>query len=462
MRIGGMRGFTIVWIGQLVSMLGSGMTMFGISIWAYDLTGEATALALAAFFGFGPAVLLSPVAGALVDRLDRKLVMMLSDVAAGLSTIVLFALLATNNLQLWHIFAANAFAGAFQAFQFPAYSAAITMMVDKSQYARANGMLALAQSGAGIFAPLAASTVIGLLAVTGNKVVPGVRAIFLIDIVTFVFAVGVLFFVHIPNPERTEAGRAGQGNLWRESAYGFEYILARPSLLGLQMVFFFINLVAMFAFVLTAPMVLARTGNDAQALGIAQMLGGVGGVLGGLLLSTWGGPKRRIHGVLLGMILTSVTGALTMGWGRSVVFWAAGLFFVSFWIPLLNGSNQAIWQAKVAPDVQGRVFAVRRLIAQISAPLAMLSAGPLADWVFEPAMMEGGALANTFDWLVGIGPGAGMGLMFVISGVLGAIIGLSGYLFPFIRNVEDLLPDHDAGAPAGDPVAETEPEAQPA
>jgi hypothetical protein len=112
-------------------------------------------------------------------------------------------------------------------------------------------------------------------------------------------------------------------------------------------------------------------------------------------------------------------------------------------IPILNGSNQAIWQAKVAPDVQGRVFSVRRLIAQITSPLAMLLAGPLADYLFEPAMAKGGLLAPTFGGLMGTGPGAGMSLMFVISGGLGVLVGLGGYLFPIVRNVEQLLPDHD-------------------
>jgi hypothetical protein len=126
-------------------------------------------------------------------------------------------------------------------------------------------------------------------------------------------------------------------------------------------------------------------------------------------------------------------------------------FFTGFFIPFINGSNQAIWQAKVAPDVQGRVFAARRLIAQIAFPLSMLLAGPLADHIFEPAMQSSGALAPIFgDW-VGTGSGAGLALMFVGIGLITALIGLSGYLFPVIRNAEDILPDHDA-LPAGPPL----------
>ena len=124
--------------------------------------------------------------------------------------------------------------------------------------------------------------------------------------------------------------------------------------------------------------------------------------------------------------------------------WAAGIFLLAFFGPILNGSNQAIWQAKVAPDVQGRVFATRRLIAWLVSPISQLLAGPLADRVLEPAMAEGGSLASVFGWLVGTGTGAGMGLLFVFTGLLAALTGLIGYLFPVVRNAEDILPDHDA------------------
>lgn len=143
-----------------------------------------------------------------------------------------------------------------------------------------------------------------------------------------------------------------------------------------------------------------------------------------------------------------------MGLGQGLTVWSFCHFGMGFVIPFINGSNQAIWQAKVAPDVQGRVFATRRLIAQISFPVSMLAAGPLADYVFEPAMTSGGLLSNVFDQLVGIGPGAGMGLMFVVGGILTALVGLSGYAFRVVRSVEDILPDHDLVVPSFEPEPE--------
>lgn len=430
----GMTAFTVIWIGQLISMLGTGMTRFAITIFAWQLTGEATALALVGFFAFGPTVLLSPFAGAIVDRANRRLVMMLSDLAAGLMSVVILLLFVTDQLQIWHLYVTGAFAGAFEAFQFPAYSAAVTLMLPKEQYARASGMLSLVYSASGIAAPFLAGALIGIV---------GIAGILSIDIATFIFAVLALLVVFIPQPAQTEAGRAARGSIWKESGYGFRYIWERPSLLGLQLVFFVINFVASFSIILLAPMVLGRTGDNGLALGTVQAFFGVGGVVGGALLSIWGGPKRRVHGVLLGMTFSSLLGLGLMGIGRGVVLWAAGGFFASFFIPIINGSNQAIWQSKVAPDVQGRVFAVRRLIAQVTAPLAFVLAGPLADRVFEPAMQPGGALQPLLGGLLGSGTGTGIAAIFLLTAVLGAASGLAGYLFPAIRNAEDRLPDHE-------------------
>ncbi len=446
-RPSGMTAFTIVWLGQVVSLFGSAMTGFALTIWAWKLTGSATALALVGFFNFGPTVLLSPIAGALVDRWNRKLVMMLSDLAAGLSTVVILLLYLGGGLQIWHLWVAGAFSGAFQAFQWPAYGASISLMIPKEHYARASGMMSIAESGSGILAPLTAGALIGFVGLRAG--LNGVAVIMLIDIVTFVFAIGALLAIHVPQPAQTEAGRKGQGSLWKEAGYGFRYILARPSLLGLQLVFFVGNLMATFGFTLLAPMVLARTGDNATILGTVESVAAVGGVIGGIVLSAWGGFKRRVHGVFFGHVAAGVCQVLI---GLGFPIWYVGSFCGSFIIPIINGSNQAIWQSKVAPDVQGRVFSVRRLIAQISAPVSMLLVGPLADRVFEPAMRAGGSLAPVFGGLLGTGRGAGMALMIVFSGLVVGLAGAIPYAIPVVRNAETLLPDHDA-APAQAPAA---------
>ncbi len=437
----GLFGFTIVWFGQFVSMVGTGMTQFAITIWAYQLTGQATALALVGFFAFAPVVLFSPLAGAIVDRVPRKAVMIASDLAAGLSTVALLILHLTGHLRLWHLFATGFLAGVFGSFQFPAYSAAISLMMEKRHYARANAMLGLAEAASGVIAPMLAGGLLLLI---------GIRGIFTIDIATFIVAIGALLVVVIPEPEKATR-EAATSTLLKDALFGFRYIFASPSLLGLQLVFLASNLIATFGFTVFAPMLLARTGNNSLMLGSVQMALGVGGVVGGLAMSAWGGFKNRVHGVLLGMAFSSLLGTIVLGVGQSLPIWIVGGFVESLMIPLINGSNQAIWQAKVPPVLQGRVFATRRLIAQVSVPIAMLAAGPLADRVFEPMMRSESTWARVFSHVVGSGAGAGMGLMLVFAGVLGAAVGFGAYVFRPVRDAERLLPDHDAAPrPAND------------
>ncbi len=452
----GMKAFLVVWLGQLVSILGSSMVGFGLAVWAWEETGKATPFAMMGLAFMLPNLLFGPIAGALVDRWNRKLVMMISDVAAGATSIALLFLVSSGNMEIWHLYAANIINGFFNAFQWPAYSAAITTMVSKEQYARTSGLMSIAQIAPNIIAPGIAALLLGAI---------GLEGLFVLDIVTFTFAVGALVFVYIPQPKPTAEGEKGKGSLLRETAYGFQYILERPSLLGLQMVFFFGNFLASFAQPVFVPMIMARSGGNELVLGGVQTALGVGGLAGGILLSVWGGPKRRVHGVLLGWMISGL-GVALIGLGQGPVVWAAGAFIMIFTMPFINGSNQALWQSKVAPDVQGRVFAVRKLIAQISAPVAMALAGPLADNFMGPAMLEGGSLTGVFGWLVGIGAGAGMALIIFISGLTGVVVGVAGYLIPSIRNVEDILPDHGQDALASqeesEQLADAEPEPAPA
>jgi MFS family permease len=430
LRLTGMRLFAVIWTGQFFSLLGTYMSQFALSIWAWQLTGEATVLALVALFSFGPSVIMFPIAGALVDRWNRKLVMMISDVASGIATIVVFLLLSSGRLEVWHLYVTGAFTGIFQAFQWPAYSASISLMVEKKDYARASGLFSLADSVSNIIAPAAAGILIGLI---------GVAGILTIDIVTFLAAVGILLVVVVPQPPKSDVKRSMLSDIF----FGFKYISERRGLLGLQMNFFASNLVTGIAVTVFTPMLMLRSGNDTVITGAVQSAFGVGGVVGGLALSVWGGPKRRVDGVLLGMAGSGLLGMTLLGIGQTPVLWMAGAFLTMLFIPTSNGSNQAIWQSKVPPEFQGRVFATRALIASISSPIGMVIAGPLADAVMIPSMIPGGALSGTFGWFVGTGPGAGLGLLFVFLGIAGTIIALSGYAFKVVRDVEKDIPDHD-------------------
>jgi MFS family permease len=387
-------------------------------------------------FFITPFLIISPFAGVMVDRHNRKLMMMVSDLIAGMATVAILILQAMGVLQVWHLYAAAIFQGLGNAFQWPAYSAAISTMIPKEMYGRANGMMSLIDMGPGVLAPMLAGALLPLIGFTG---------ILSIDVITFMLATLVLVFVHIPQPPRTTEGEQAQGNILKEAWFGFQYIFARPSLLGLQLVFFFGNLCTGIAFTVLAPMVLLRTGNDSVSLGFVQSAGAIGGVVGGIAMSTWGGFKRRVHGVLAGWIVSSLFLAL-VGLGTSVPIWIVTMALSSVLAPLINGSNQAIWQSKVAPDVQGRVFSARRLIAWMTNPISPLIAGTLGDYVLEPAMRAPSGLSSLFGWLVHPGPGAGMGLLIFLSSFGGILAGLVGYLSHPIRHAEDILPDHDVAA----------------
>ena len=429
----GMKAFTLIWAGQVVSLVGSAMTAFGVSVWAWQVTGHATALGIVAFFNFTPTIIMSPIAGALVDRWNRKVTMGVSDVASGLGTVIMLILYATGRLQIWHLCIVGALSGTFQAFQWPAYQAAISTMMPKEKYGRAAGMMSLAQSGSGILAPIIAGAVV---------VMWGLVPIFLFDIASFCIAVALLLAVSVPRPSRSQAGEEARGSLWKETVFGWRYIAARRPLLLLQLSFFASNLVASACGTLWTPMILARTSNSATTLGIVNTVSAVGGVVGGALMTAWGGPHRKVYGVLWGMVSMSALGIMLMGFGRTLPIWLVSGFLGSLIIPFLNGCNDAIWQTKVPHDVQGKVFGTRLMIAQVSVPMAMLTAGPLADIVFEPRMMPGGILAGVFGPLVGVGHGAGMALMFVLFGGVALLVSVASFMVRDIRDVEVLIPDY--------------------
>ncbi len=437
-----MTAFTVVWLGQIISVLATNMTAFAQSIWVFQETGSAMALGLVQVCFIVPFLILSPVAGVMVDRYNRKLMMMVSDLVAILPTVGLLILSAAGRLEVWHFYVAAAFQGIGNTFQWPAYSAAIAVMVPKEQLGRANGMMSLIEAGPGVLAPLMAGALLPLIGLTG---------ILGIDVATFLLAIVGLAIVFIPQPERTAAGREAQGSFLKEAAYGFRYIFARPSLLGLQLLFFAGNLFWGIAMTLTAPMVLARTDNNSLALATVQSAGALAAVAGGVIMSAWGGFKRRTYGVIFGWLLAAL-GLIPLGLGRVVPVWVAAAVFADLWSPLINGSNQAIWQSKVAPDVQGRVFSARRLIAWFAQPISPIIAGAAADYILEPAMRSGRGLALVFGGLFGTGPGSGMGLLIALSGILAAAVALGGYLVPAIRDAEDRLPDYDH-RPAEEPVA---------
>jgi DHA3 family macrolide efflux protein-like MFS transporter len=245
-RPSGMFGFVIVWLGQIVSVLASAMSQFGLTIWMYNQTQSALAMGWMQVFFITPFLLISPLAGVMVDRHNRKMMMMVSDLAAGMATLAILALMYFGVMEYWHLYVTSIVYGLGMAFQWPAYSAAISTMVPKQHLGRANGMMSLIEAGPGVFAPLLAGALLPVIGLTG---------ILFFDVATFILAIGALMIVHVPQPPRTEEGKQGEGGIWKEAAYGFKYIFARPSLLGLQLIFFMGNLFAGIGYTVLAPMI---------------------------------------------------------------------------------------------------------------------------------------------------------------------------------------------------------------
>jgi MFS transporter, DHA3 family, macrolide efflux protein len=425
----GFRTFLVIWSGQVVSLAGSGLTGFALGVWVYQRTGSVTQFALISLFTALPGILFSPIAGVLVDRWDRRWAMLLADIGAGLCTLSLALLFIAGRLHVWHIYVAMAISSTFGAFQWPAYSAATTMLVPKEHLGRAGGLAQLGEAVAQIASPSLAGVLIGVI---------GVGGVMLIDLATLVFAILTLMVVRVPSPAPTEEGKAGQGSLLREAAYGWRYIRARPGLLGLLLLFATVNFTTGIVQVLFTPLVLSFA--DPVVLGTILSIGGIGFLCGSLIMSAWGGPKVRVYGIYAFFMLQGIV-LFAAGLPPQVTILAIAAFCFFIGHPIIGGCNQAIWQTKTAPDIQGRVFAMRRMIAWSSLPLAYLAAGPLADRVFEPLLAEGGRLANSVGRIIGTGQGRGVGLLFMVLGAISVLATTAGLLYPRLRRLESELPD---------------------
>jgi DHA3 family macrolide efflux protein-like MFS transporter len=430
-----LRAFVLIWFGQLVSAVGSGMTGFTLGVVLFQRTGSATKFALIFLFGSLPAIVVLPLAGVLADRWNRVWAMILGNVGAGLAKLVIALMFYLDMLQVWQVYLAVMAVASFGFILGISYTTLTTILVPRNQLGRVAGMTQTAQAAAQILPPAIGGALLSAVKVEG---------IILIDIATYVFAILTLLVVRIPKErpavtvtKTSEPAQPRKGPVWREAFMGWSYIKERPGLLALLIYFAVVNLIIGCATVLFTPMILSF--STAKVLGTILSISGVGFLCGSLVMSAWGGPKQRILGVLGFGGTFGVFCAIT-GLRPSVAVIAAGTFGMFFLLPIINGCSQAIWQSKVPIAVQGRVFAVRRLIGASTLPAAALIAGPLADRVFEP-LMGNKFLQRTIGHLVGMGHGRGVAFMFVVSGILVVLTQFGGYFYPRIRHVEDELPD---------------------
>lgn len=427
-----MTTFLVIWVGQFISIVGSGLTGFGLSVWVFTQTGKATPMAITALAFNLPRILLSPIAGSVADRFNRKRIMIIADTAAVLITAGLAVLIYNDMLQVWHIYLSAALSSAFSSFQDPAYRSSITMLVPKKDLARAAGIQQIGGAMQSILVPVLAGSLYGLI---------GFRGIILIDIASFFFAITALLWAHIPQPKAvTDTGSGKKRSMLNDAIFGWKYLQARPGLVTLLLYFAVVNFFLSLSGVLGAPLVLSF--GTPTEMGLVQMAGGAAMLIGGLLIGTWGGPKtKRVWGVILTIFLSGF-GFLIVSLRPLTWTIAVGQFVFLLFIPIAAALSQAVWQIKIPPDIQGRVFAMRAMLSYSIIPLANLVAGPLADRVFEPLMAEGGALANSFlGRLVGVGPGRGIAVIFLISALFLWLSSIVIFTYPRVRNLEEEIPD---------------------
>ncbi|MCW8930410.1 MAG: MFS transporter [Gammaproteobacteria bacterium] len=440
-----MKIFLVLAVGQLVSLIGSHMTGFALGLRIYEQEESVTLFALVSFATLMPEIALGALAGTLVDRWNRRTALIIGNLGAGCGTLIIIFLNIYHELEVVHIIILVAISSSFNALIFPAFMAATSSLVNKEQLGRANGLVQLGAAISQIAAPALAGALL---------VVWQLNGVLLADVMTFSFALIVLLLIKIPDhkkiisPEDKEKNQIDRDcvineshakGLWLDLKEGWFYLKERKGLLWLLGFFSIANFNLGMVIVLFTPLVLSFT--DTAQLGIIMSISGSGMLVGALVISVWGGAKNKIN-MVLGFLALQGLLFLATAFQPSFLLYATGAFMVMFTMPIIITSNQVIWQRKVAPEIQGRVFGLRTTIGNAFLPLAFLLAGTLADRVFEPLMQANTVLSQTIGHIIGTGDGRGIVLQMMILGMMTLLLVLLGYFQPQLRFLEDNLPDH--------------------
>jgi DHA3 family macrolide efflux protein-like MFS transporter len=397
--------FFVIWGGQAFSLLGSQLVQFALVWWMAKTTGSATVLAAAMIAGLLPSILIGPFAGALVDRWNRRMVMIAADGLIALGTLLLVILFALGSAQFWHVFAILFLRALGQAFHNPAMQASTSLMVPDKHLARIAGMNQLLDAAMGIVAPP-----VGALLVIGLPM----AAVLSIDIVTALLAIAPLCFVQVPQPPGAASVPA---SYWANLREGFQYVASWRGLLLVCLLAAALNFVFAPLSALLPLMVIKFFGGSAMALGAIDSAFAVGMIIGATVLSLWGGFKSRIATTLLSIVFLGPF-TILLGLAPYLSFGAAlaGILLIGVFLPIANGPLRALLQSIVSPEKQGRVFSLVGSLSGFAMPAGLLVAGPSADWLGIPAV-------------------------FVLSGVLAFGLAVASLGIPAIRKIEEQKPN---------------------
>jgi len=415
--------FFTIWTGQAFSLVGSRVLEFALVWWLTELTGSATVLATATMMWVLPQVLLGPFAGAYVDRWNRRVVMIVADSLIALMALILAVLFWSGTIQIWHVYVLMLVRSIGGAFHWPAMQASTSLMVPDEQLTRVAGVNQTMNGALNVIGPPLGAMLVALLPFEG---------IMLMDVGTAVLAIAPLFFVSIPQPDSASTapgdGRetaARPASIWSDVRAGLRYVWGWPGLFAVMVMASVINFVVNPAFSLMPLLVTDHFGGGALQLGWLESSWGIGLVLGGLLLSAWGGFRRRVYTSLAGLAVEGL-GIMLIGLAPANALWlaVAGMFAAGAMNALVNGPFFALLQTIVAPDMQGRVFMVAHSMSSAAWPLSLAIAGPIAD-------------------AFGVRP------WYVFGGAVSLIMGLGAFLVPVIVNIEqNHRPDRSACEPA--------------
>jgi DHA3 family macrolide efflux protein-like MFS transporter len=415
--------FFAIWTGQQLSWVGSSLAQFALVWWLTETTGSATVLAIGTLISLLPGVVLGPFAGALVDRWNRRTVMLVADSIIALVSAWLAYLFWTGSMQVWHVYLIMLVRALGGAFHWPAMSASTSLMVPKEHLSRVAGLNQAMGGAVNILSPPLGALLL--------KVLP-LHAIMGVDVVTAAFAIGPLFFIRIPQPQRTTTATAGkETSLWADMREGFRYVWSWPGLLAVCILAMALNFLINPAMSLMPILVTKHFGGEALQLGWMNSAWGVGLLLGGVILGAWGGFRRRIVTVLTGIIGLGM-GVLLAGLTPATALPLAliGLLFGAVMNSMCNGSAFALLQQVVAPDMQGRVFTLVISLCNAATPLSMAVAGPAADAL-------------------------GVRTLYVVGGVAQILLGIGGFFVPEILYLEDNNRNGHTVVSEGAPVAAT-------
>jgi MFS transporter, DHA3 family, macrolide efflux protein len=422
--------FFIIWVGQFISIVGSGLTGFALGVTLFQQTGKATDFILITAFTVVPSILLSPLAGTIIDRYNRRIIMLFADMVAGMSTFFVIALITSNQLEIWHIYLVTVINASANTFQFPAYAALTAQVVPNQYLPRANGLVSLGESISGIGAPIVAGFVVATF---------GLEAVLLIDVATFLFAVSSLLVIRIPNVNTTDAQKPESINMLQGVKTGWSFITQRPGLRSLLLFTVVLGIIAVPELLLT-PLVLSFASES--DLGIVLGSGGLGYLVGSLLITSWGGPKHLILSIVGIEFITGIA-TVTIALKASIPLISIAVFVHYFTFAFSATASTTIWQRKVPQALHGRVFTLQRMINWLALSLVLVLAGPMVDNIFEPFMQSGNPLANQIGSVIGTGDGRGIALIMAISGTMNIVLAIVAMSYKPLRHLEADLPDEN-------------------